>query len=83
MGATARGVITRRDGTVEEISSKCVTLLQAGDRLLIETAGGGGYGDPAGRSQAARRLDVLNRKTSAAANMTSAAANMKGNDDAV
>jgi len=82
-GATARGVITRRDGTVEEIPSKCVTLLQAGDRLLIETAGGGGYGDPAGRSQAARRLDVLNRKTSAAANMTSAAANMKGNDDAV
>ena len=54
-GATARGVITRRDGTVEEIPSKCVTLLQAGDRLLIETAGGGGYGDPAGRSQAARR----------------------------
>lgn len=64
-GGKARGVITRRDGTVEEIPSKCVTTLRPGDRLLIETAGGGGHGDPADRSPAARREDVRSRKVSA------------------
>ena len=64
-GAVARGVITRGDGTLEEIPSKCVTTLKTGDRLLIETAGGGGYGDPAERSRAAIVEDVRNRKISA------------------
>ena len=56
-GARARSVIHRRDGTVEEIPSKIVTRLNRGDRVVIETAGGGGYGPPARRSDAARAED--------------------------
>ena len=61
-GARARSVIHRRDGTVEEIPSKIVTRLNRGDRVVIETAGGGGYGAPARRSDAARAEDRANGK---------------------
>ncbi len=61
-GAMARSVIHRRDGSQEVIPSKIVTRLNKGDRVVIETAGGGGYGDPARRSNAARAADVANRK---------------------
>jgi N-methylhydantoinase B/oxoprolinase/acetone carboxylase alpha subunit len=42
----------RRAGSDEEviIPSKATTTLHKGDRLVIETEGGGGYGDPRGRS---------------------------------
>lgn len=36
-------MLVRSSGTVEEIPSKAVTTLNAGDCLVIETAGGG-YG---------------------------------------
>jgi N-methylhydantoinase B/oxoprolinase/acetone carboxylase alpha subunit len=45
-GAMARSTIRRADGAEETIPSKIVTRLNAGDRLLVETAGGGGYGNP-------------------------------------
>ena len=66
-GAAARSRILRRDGSVTEIPSKTVTTLQPGDRLLVETAGGGGYGDPKARATDAVRADVANGKGSAAA----------------
>ena len=45
-GRQAHSVIRRADGGEEVIPSKIGTTLGKGDRLVIETAGGGGYGDP-------------------------------------
>ncbi|MCI1002574.1 hydantoinase B/oxoprolinase family protein [Ochrobactrum sp. C6C9] len=63
-GACARSVILRADGTEEEIPSKTMAILNAGDRLLIETAGGGGYGPSSMRSPEKVRDDAANGKTS-------------------
>ncbi|HEX8181464.1 MAG TPA: hydantoinase B/oxoprolinase family protein [Pyrinomonadaceae bacterium] len=43
-GRTGRDRIVRRDGRVEEIKAKGSWALQAGDRIRIETPGGGGHG---------------------------------------
>jgi N-methylhydantoinase B len=63
-GARARSQIRRADGRVEEIPSKIVTTLHPGDRVVVETAGGGGYGDP--RRRATPRIvdDTRNGKVS-------------------
>ncbi|MDE0809292.1 MAG: hydantoinase B/oxoprolinase family protein [Alphaproteobacteria bacterium] len=61
-GARAQSVIYRADGAVEVINSKTVERLGPGDRVLVETAGGGGYGDPATRSPLARMADSADRK---------------------
>jgi N-methylhydantoinase B len=66
-GACARSWIARRDGTTEVIPSKVVTHLAPGDRLVIETAGAGGYGDPAQRSKEAVKGDIADGKVSPAA----------------
>ena len=39
-----RVVIIRSDGTEEAIPSKIVTRLMRGDRVIVKTAGGAGYG---------------------------------------
>lgn len=65
-GACARSWIARRDGTTEVIPSKMVTRLAPGDRLVIETAGAGGYGDPAQRSAEAIKSDIADGKVSPA-----------------
>lgn len=62
-GASSHSVILRKDGSEEVIPSKQVTVLYAGDRVRIETAGGAGYGDPARRTAEARAADVANGKT--------------------
>jgi N-methylhydantoinase B/oxoprolinase/acetone carboxylase alpha subunit len=64
-GAFARSEIRRRDGRVEEIRSKIVTTLEAGDRVYIMTPGGGGYGEAAKRDRAAIERDVSDGKVSA------------------
>jgi N-methylhydantoinase B/oxoprolinase/acetone carboxylase alpha subunit len=64
-GARAHSVIRRADGAEEIIPSKVVTTLHKGDRLVVETAGGGGYGDPLERSAEQVRADVRNGKVSA------------------
>jgi N-methylhydantoinase B len=61
-GAKARAVITRRDGQEEIIPSKTMTTLKPGDRVLIETAGGGGNGPPASRSRVALEADLADGK---------------------
>ncbi len=61
-GATAHSEIRRHDGSVEEIRSKIVTRLEAGDRVVVKTPGGGGYGDPLQRSRDAVRADLANGK---------------------
>ncbi|GIX49629.1 MAG: N-methylhydantoinase B [Candidatus Tectimicrobiota bacterium] len=62
--APARAWIERADGRREEIPSKRVFTLHAGERLHVETPGGGGYGDPLARDPEAVRQDVLARRVS-------------------
>jgi N-methylhydantoinase B len=64
-GGMARAVIHRADGRAEEIPSKLVTQLRARDRIVIETAGGGGFGDPTLRAADLKRADIENGKVSA------------------
>ena len=48
-GSAARGahcVVTSSDGAERELPTKVNTTLRNGDRLRIETPGGGGWGDP-------------------------------------
>ena len=63
-GALAVSCIHRTNGRQEIIPSKLETVLFKGDRLVIETAGGGGYGDPSKRDREAVETDVLNGKVS-------------------
>ncbi|HEX2944043.1 MAG TPA: hydantoinase B/oxoprolinase family protein [Rhodopila sp.] len=64
-GARSRSVIIRADGREEESPSKIVTRLYKGDRVVLETAGGAGYGPPSERDAAARQADIANGKVSA------------------
>lgn len=61
-GGMAHSVITRADGTSEVIPSKVVTRLGVGDSVVISTAGGGGYGEPAARDPDAVAKDLANGK---------------------
>jgi N-methylhydantoinase B len=45
-GARGRTLIIRRDGSEEELPGKTSTRLQAGDRVRVESPGGGGWGKP-------------------------------------
>ena len=63
-GAMARTVIKRAEGQDETVPSKLVTTLHAGDRVVFETAGGGGYGDPKERDRERVRDDILDGKVS-------------------
>lgn len=55
----------RADGSAETIPSKLVTTLHKGDRVLVETAGGGGYGDARARAPDAHAADIADGKVSA------------------
>lgn len=61
-GGRARSVIRRADGGEEVIPSKIATMLNPGDRVTVETAGGGGYGDPARRDPALCAADIADGK---------------------
>jgi N-methylhydantoinase B len=65
-GAMARTTIIRGDGRQELVPSKLVTSLGAGDRVVFETAGGGGFGDPGRRDAEKVRGDLLDGKISPA-----------------
>lgn len=49
-------------GERRRLGTKAVTHLRAGDRLIINTAGGGGFGPPAARDPAAVARDVADGK---------------------
>ncbi len=61
-GARAESVILRRDGGIETIPSKIVTRLMKGDRIVLRTAGGAGYGDAAARAADAVGADIADGK---------------------
>ena len=61
-GARAHSMITRANGDTEVINSKIVERLGPGDRIVVETAGGGGHGAPNARTPVARAADVADRK---------------------
>lgn len=46
-GLPAEAWVIRADGSREEVRSKLTTVLQTGDRLLMGTAGAGGWGEAA------------------------------------
>ena len=63
-GAQSFSVILRSSGSEERIKSKIVTDLGKGDRLIVKTAGGGGYGPPFKRSKEKVHADILDQKIS-------------------
>ena len=64
-GMLAHTTIFRADGREEVVPSKKLLQMNAGDRMLIQTAGGAGYGDQAQRDPEAQRQDIKNGKVSA------------------
>jgi N-methylhydantoinase B len=48
-GATGRTEVLRQDGSREELAGKTSVRLKAGERVRVETPGGGGWGPPSGR----------------------------------
>jgi len=63
----ARAQITRAQGQSEDIPSKGVFSLSAGDRVCCWASGGAGYGDPLERDPQAVKQDIVDGKISAAA----------------
>jgi len=58
-GARSRKLLQRADGTERLVPSKCDRVaVEAGDLLLFETWGGGGWGDPLARDPDRVALDV-------------------------
>jgi 5-oxoprolinase (ATP-hydrolysing) len=48
-GACGRTYVLRKDGRMEELPATAAAELAAGERFVIETPGGGGYGSPGSR----------------------------------
>ena len=61
-GALAYSEIRRKDGSVEIVPSKRLTTLMPGDRVIVNTAGGGGWGPVTDRDPARTEADLANRK---------------------
>jgi N-methylhydantoinase B len=59
-GRPSRHALVRADGTLQQLPSKATNLeIAEGDLIVLETAGGGGYGDPLQRDSDAVLADVL------------------------
>jgi len=63
-GGMAESEIRAVSGETTVIPSKLVTTLHKGDRVVVSTAGGGGYGKPVDRDRQAIVDDVRNGKVS-------------------
>lgn len=73
-GACAHSVIRRAGGGAEEvIPSKTLVRLAPGDRVEVNTAGGGGYGDPAARPADLLAADLAGGKVSGEARWSAGA----------
>lgn len=60
-GEPSEYFVVRANGQRIQLKSKDATVLDLGDRLVIHTAGGGGYGDPRNRNSALVKRDLENR----------------------
>lgn len=56
-GACGAHVFVKHGGVVSELPAKTTVAMEPGDAIIVRTAGGGGYGDPAERDAAARERD--------------------------
>ena len=65
-GSTGRVEVLRANGE-RKTFLKGIVAVKAGDRVHVASAGGGGYGDPAGRRAGALREDVVEGYVSAEA----------------
>ncbi len=65
-GSVTRAVLTRAGGGTEELPSKSTREMARGDRLLIETLGGAGYGPPSQRQIEALGADLRDGRISEA-----------------
>ncbi len=63
-GSRAEYRVVRRDGRIEILPPLAVVDLEPGDVLVVETPGGGGYGDPCRRQREALERDVAEGKIS-------------------
>jgi N-methylhydantoinase B len=61
-GALSSNVLVHPDGTEEILPSMFSITIQPGDVYVHRTAGGGGWGDPAGRDPAAVESDLADGK---------------------
>jgi len=61
-GASSRSIIHRTEGREESIRSKEIVQFLPGDRLILETAGAGGLGNPAERDAKLTEVDRLTGK---------------------
>lgn len=66
-GSVTRAVLTRASGEAEVLPSKSTREMQAGDRLLVETLGGAGYGAPRDRASEALAADLRDGRLDEAA----------------
>ncbi|MGF7161576.1 N-methylhydantoinase B [Rhodoligotrophos appendicifer] len=65
-GRPSAHALVRANGTVETLPSKITNVtISAGDLMVLETAGGGGYGDPRARDRQLVQDDLLDGKISA------------------
>ena len=48
-GAAGRTEVLRQDGATQELAGKASVRLKAGERVRVESPGGGGWGPPSGR----------------------------------
>ncbi len=69
-GRASRFVIRVGTAAEEETPASGRYTLKAGERFLLECAGGGGYGDPAERDAAALATDIAEGRVSADAAYT-------------
>jgi N-methylhydantoinase B len=53
------------DGEHRDLPSKCTIEVPKGGRVRVETAGGGGFGDPAQRDREDLQRDIRDEKISA------------------
>jgi 5-oxoprolinase (ATP-hydrolysing) len=53
-GAVGRNWVDRADGRIETLDSQDSVEMHAGDAIVIETPGGGGYGEAESRNMALR-----------------------------
>ncbi|MYE31853.1 MAG: hydantoinase B/oxoprolinase family protein, partial [Chloroflexi bacterium] len=53
-GEPGRNVLVRADGTTEELAARAQVEVEAGDRVRVETPGGGGWGSAAARGVSPR-----------------------------